>query len=93
MLEHRFCGIHAGSARVLLPSAGLRYTYTASARGVADCAAANAVDPVSITLAGVPPDLAASYRVTGNTFLAEAYLAANAAGMAPPATDRIDVLP
>jgi 5'-nucleotidase len=118
MLEQQFCGINAGSARVLLPSAGLRYSYSASARGAADCAAADAVDPASISLAGVPLDLAATYRVTVNTFLAdggdgfsvltegsdrvggavdtdafEAYLAANAGGLAPPATDRVDVLP
>lgn len=118
MLEQQFCGINAGSARVLLPSAGFRYSYSVSARGTADCAAANAVDPASVSLGGVPLDLAASYRVTVNTFLAdggdgfsvlpqgtdrvggavdtdafEDYLAANAGGLAPPATDRIDTVP
>jgi 5'-nucleotidase len=123
MLEQQFCGINSplngGFFRVLLPSAGFHYTWTRSAAGAADCAAANAVDPASITLGGTPLDLGAAYRVTVNTFLAdggdgftvlregtdrfggpvdtdafEAYLrAAEPTGIAPPPTDRIDVVP
>ena len=120
-LEQQFCGINAppdGFSRVLLPSAGFHYTYDPSATGAASCATADAVDPTSITLDGVPLDPAATYRVTVNTFLAdggdgftvlregtnrvggvvdtdafEQYLAANADGLAPPATDRIDIVP
>ena len=38
--------------------------------GAADCAAADAVDPASIAIGGVPVDPAATYRVTVNSFLA-----------------------
>ncbi len=75
MLEEQFCGINApangGFFRVLLPSAGVHYTWSQSAAGAANCDAANAVDPASITLNGVPLDLGASYRVTVNSFLAD----------------------
>jgi 5'-nucleotidase len=75
MLEEQFCGINApvnrGFFRVLLPAAGLHYTWSQSAAGAANCDAANAVDPTSITLNGVPLDPAASYRVTVNSFLAD----------------------
>ena len=38
---------------------------------MADCNAADAVAPASITLNGAPLDLAASYRITVNSFLAD----------------------
>jgi 5'-nucleotidase len=77
MLEEQFCGINspantpAGFPRVLLPSAGFHYTWDMSAAGTVDCNVANAVDPAGITLNGVPLNLAASYRVTVNSFLAD----------------------
>jgi 5'-nucleotidase len=75
MLEEQFCGINApvnaGFFRVLLPAAGFHYTWSQSAAGAANCDAATAVDPGSITLNGVPVDPAASYRVTVNSFLAD----------------------
>ena len=75
MLEEQFCGINSpangGFFRVLLPSAGIHYTWSQSAAGAADCDDANAVDPTSITLNDVPLDLSASYRVTVNSFLAD----------------------
>ena len=75
VLEQQFCGINSpannGFFRVLLPSAALHYTWTRAAAGAASCATANAVDPASITLGGVPLDLGATYRVTVNTFLAD----------------------
>ncbi len=75
MLEQQFCGTNSpangGFSRVLLPSAGLHYEWSASAIGAADCATADAIDPESITLGGVTLDPAATYRVTVNTFLAD----------------------
>jgi 5'-nucleotidase len=75
VLEQQFCGINSpannGFFRVLLPSAGLHYTWDPAAAGAADCASADAIDPASITLGGAPLDLGASYRVTVNTFLAD----------------------
>lgn len=75
MLEQQFCGLNSpatgGFAKVLLPSAGFSYEWSASGAGAADCATADAVDPGSITLGGVVVDPAATYRVTVNTFLAD----------------------
>jgi 5'-nucleotidase len=56
---------------VLLPSAGFHYTWDLSAAGTANCDAANAVDPAGVTVAGAALDLAATYRVTVNSFLAD----------------------
>ena len=55
---------------MLQPSVGFAYTYTAAAVGAADCATANAVDPATIAIGGVPVDAATTYRVTVNSFLA-----------------------
>jgi 5'-nucleotidase len=75
MLEEQFCGINSpangGFFRVLLPSAGFHYTWDLSAAGTASCDAANAVDPAGVTIAGAALDLAATYRVTVNSFLAD----------------------
>jgi 5'-nucleotidase len=75
MLEEQFCGLNSpangGFFKVLLPSAGLHYTWDQSAAGAANCDLANAVDAASITLDGVPLDLSASYRITVNSFLAD----------------------
>jgi 5'-nucleotidase len=75
VLEQQFCGINSpvnnGFSRVLLPSAGLHYTWSLAAIGAADCATADAINPASITLNGAPLDPGASYRVTVNTFLAD----------------------
>jgi 5'-nucleotidase len=75
MLEEQFCGLNSPANgfffKVLLPSAGFHYTWDQSAAGAADCAAADAVDPASITIGGTQLDLAASYRVTVNSFLAD----------------------
>ena len=70
MLEQQFCGTNAGAPRVLQPSATFTYSYTGAATGVADCAAANAVDPASMAINGVPVDPAGTYRITVNSFLA-----------------------
>ena len=70
MLEQQFCGINATFNRVLQPSAGFTYSYTGAATGVADCANADAVDPASIAINGVPVDPAGTYRITVNSFLA-----------------------
>jgi 5'-nucleotidase len=70
MLEQQFCGINAAAPRVLQPSASFKYAYTCAATGVTDCAAANAVDPASIAINGVPVDPAGTYRITVNSFLA-----------------------
>ncbi|HEX4871698.1 MAG TPA: bifunctional metallophosphatase/5'-nucleotidase [Nevskiaceae bacterium] len=75
VLERQFCGINSpannGFFRVLLPSAGVRYSWSEAAAGQADCATANAVDPLTVEINGEPLDLARSYRVTVNTFLAD----------------------
>ncbi|HET6954617.1 MAG TPA: bifunctional metallophosphatase/5'-nucleotidase [Acidimicrobiales bacterium] len=70
MLEQQFCGVNAVTSRVLQPSAGFTYSYDGAAIGSADCATADAVDPATIALGGVPVDPAATYRVTVNSFLA-----------------------
>jgi 5'-nucleotidase len=70
MLEEQFCGVNALARRVLQPSVGFAYTWDLAAIGAADCNTADAVDPATITLGGVPVDPAASYRVTVNSFLA-----------------------
>jgi 5'-nucleotidase len=109
-------------ARMLLPSAGLDYTYDQSvAAGLVGQPCTGARNPVSgLTLGGTPVDAAQSYRITVNSFLAdggdrftvlrdgtnrlggavdtdalEAYLAPSLTGapIAPPALDRIDVVP
>lgn len=77
MLEEQFCGLNspgnvpAGFFKVLLPSAGFHYTWDQSNAGVVDCNAADAVDPTGVTINGAPLNLAASYRVTVNSFLAD----------------------
>ncbi len=70
MLEQQFCGGNAAAPRVLQPSAGVTYTYSAAGVGAADCATADAVDASTIAIGGVPVDPAASYRITVNSFLA-----------------------
>ncbi len=70
MLEHQFCGGNAAAPRVLQPSVGFAYTYSAAAVGAADCATANAVNAATIAIGGVPVDPAGTYRVTVNSFLA-----------------------
>ena len=84
MLEEQFCGVNspfatptAGFFKILLPSAGLSYTWdfaVANAPANATCAtdpALGAVNPASISLNGIPIDLGTSYRVTVNNFLAD----------------------
>jgi 5'-nucleotidase len=58
---------------VLLPSAGVHYTYSASAAAaLVGQPCAGAANPVTgLTIAGVAVDPAASYRVTVNSFLAD----------------------
>ena len=70
MLEQQFCGINAEAPRVLQPSLGFAYTWDAAAVGAADCSTADAVDPTTIAIDGVPVDPAGSYRITVNSFLA-----------------------
>ncbi len=77
MLEEQFCGLNspsnvpAGFFKVLLPSAGFHYTWDQSEAGVVNCDVANAVDPAGVTINGAPLNLAGSYRVTVNIFLAD----------------------
>ena len=78
MLEEQFCGLNSPNAtptpgffKVLLPSEGIHYTWDQSAAGTVDCNVANAVDAAGITVNGAPLNLAASYRVTVNSFLAD----------------------
>ena len=77
MLEEQFCGINspsfvpAGFYKVLLPSVGFHYTWDKSEAGKVDCNTQNAVDPSGVTIDGAPLNLAGSYRVTVNIFLAD----------------------
>jgi 5'-nucleotidase len=83
LLEQQFCGLNSpfaptpGFFKVLLPSAGVEYTWdnaVASSAANATCATdplLGAVDPADVSIGGVPLDLAASYRVTVNSFLAD----------------------
>jgi 5'-nucleotidase len=70
MLKQQWCG--QSSPRILLPSAGVAYTYSAAAAAAATgqpCS--GAVNPVTaLTIGGQPVDPAASYRITVNSFLA-----------------------
>ena len=81
LLEQQFTGCHAGNAPAswhypasdvsgqpfnrILQLSGIRYAWSASG---ADC---DKVDPTSIEIAGATVDLAASYRVTVNNFMAD----------------------
>ena len=120
MLKQQWCT--QDFARVLLPSAGVSYTYSLSAAAALvgqPCEGAS--NPVSnLTVGGVAVDPAASYRITVNSFLAEGgdkftvlasgtdrlggavdtdaledYIAPSLTGapVAPPALDRINVVP
>jgi 5'-nucleotidase len=127
MLRSQWCG--QTFARVLLPSAGVHYTFDQSVassllpagQGQPAVPCAGAPNPVSnLTIGGAPVDPGASYRITVNSFLAdggdifpvlregtdrlggavdtdalEAYIAPSLTGapIAPPALDRIDVVP
>jgi 5'-nucleotidase len=127
MLRSQLCG--QTFARVLLPSAGVHYTFDQSVassllpagQGQPAVPCAGAPNPVSnLTIGGAPVDPGASYRITVNSFLAdggdifpvlregtdrlggavdtdalEAYIAPSLTGapIAPPALDRIDVVP
>jgi 5'-nucleotidase len=69
-LEQQFCGVNDTAFKVLLPSAGITYTW--------DQSLAAAIDPTcsldvvtGLSLNGVPIDPAATYRVTVNSFLAD----------------------
>ena len=120
VLKQQWC--EQDLVKVLLPSAGVHYTYSASAAAaLAGQPCAGAANPVTgLTIGGTAVDPAASYRVTVNSFMAdggdkftvlrdgtdrlggsvdtdalEAYLAPSLTGtpIAPPALDRIDVVP
>jgi 5'-nucleotidase len=71
MLKSQWCG--QAFPRVLLPSAGVHYTFDQSdATASLETPCAGAVNPVSnVTISGTPLDPAASYRVTVNSFLAD----------------------
>jgi len=71
MLKQQWCTQDA--ARVLLPSAGVHYTYSASAAAaLVGQPCEGAANPVSgLTIGGTPVDPAASYRITVNSFLAD----------------------
>ncbi len=61
MLEEQFLG----TDRILQVSSGFTYSWSLSA------AEGSKVAPASVFINGAPLDLAASYRVTGNSFLAD----------------------
>jgi 5'-nucleotidase len=71
VLKQQWCSQDA--ARVLLPSAGVHYTYSASAAAaLVGQPCAGAANPVTgLTIAGAAVDPAGSYRVTVNSFLAD----------------------
>jgi 5'-nucleotidase len=71
VLKQQWCSQDA--ARVLLPSAGVHYTYSASAAAaLVRQPCAGAANPVTgLTIGGAAVDPAASYRVTVNSFLAD----------------------
>ena len=120
MLKQQWCT--QDFARVLLPSAGVSYTYSLSAAtALLGQPCEGAANPVSnLTIGGVAVDPAASYRITVNSFLAEGgdkftvlaagtdrlggavdtdaledYISPSLSGapVAPPALDRISVVP
>jgi 5'-nucleotidase len=63
-LQQQFTGVNAASPRILQISANVRWTADLSQTGAARVVAS------SITINGAPLDLAATYRVTMNNFLA-----------------------
>jgi 5'-nucleotidase len=65
LLEEQFAPCTLGTNRILQVSAGFAYTWSASG-GTCD-----KVDPTSISINGTSLNLAASYRVTVNSFLAD----------------------
>jgi 5'-nucleotidase len=71
VLKQQWCTQDA--PRVLLPSAGVHYIYTASAAtALVGQPCAGAANPVTgLAIGGTPVDPAASYRVTVNSFLAD----------------------
>ncbi|HYN50865.1 MAG TPA: bifunctional metallophosphatase/5'-nucleotidase [Thermoleophilaceae bacterium] len=120
MLKQQWCT--QDFARVLLPSAGVSYTYgLTAATALLGQPCEGAANPVSnLTIGGVAVDPAASYRITVNSFLAEGgdkftvlaagtdrlggavdtdaledYISPSLSGapVAPPALDRISVVP
>jgi 5'-nucleotidase len=120
MLKQQWCG--QDFPRVLLPSAGVHYTFDQSvADSLVRQPCEGAPNPVSdLSIGGVAVDPAAGYRITVNSFLAdggdrfpvlragtdrlggevdtdalEKYIAPSLTGtpIAPPALDRIDVVP
>jgi 5'-nucleotidase len=120
VLKQQWCTQDA--PRVLLPSASVHYSYSATAAAaLVGQPCEGAPNPVTgLTIDGVPVDPAQSYRITVNSFLAdggdrftvlrdgtdrlggavdtdalEAYIAPSLGGdpIAPPALNRIDVVP
>ena len=70
MLEQQFCGVNDTTFRVLLPSAGVHYTWDASVAGTADPGCT--LDAVSgLTINAVPVVAGSTYRITVNIFLAD----------------------
>jgi 5'-nucleotidase len=76
VLEQQFCGANDASPRVLLPSQGLKYTWSQAAAAAADptCAGTDVNVPgvvSAITLNGAPVVATDPYRITVNNFLAD----------------------
>jgi 5'-nucleotidase len=71
MLKQQWCG--QDFPRVLLPSAGVHYTYSlAAATALVGQPCEGAPNPVTgLTIGGTPVDPAQSYRITVNSFLAD----------------------
>jgi 5'-nucleotidase len=72
VLKDQWCGTNA-RATVLLPSSTIHYKWDKSiAASILGQKCAGAENPVSdLTIKGAPVDLAASYRITTNNFLAD----------------------
>jgi 5'-nucleotidase len=65
LLEQQFDNPGLGSNRILQPSLGFTYAWSASAP------TGSKVNPASIMINGVPVNPSANYRVTVNSFLAD----------------------
>ena len=70
MLEQQFCATNDTSFRVLLPSAGVHYTWNPAVAAETDPTCSKTV-VTDLTLNGVPVTDTATYRVTVNSFLAD----------------------
>lgn len=73
VLKDQWCGAGQSAPTVLLPSAGIHYSYDKSvAAGILGQPCAEAPNPVSgLTIGGTPVVATTEYRITTNNFLAD----------------------